>query len=49
MHDSKLLNEEERLAVYEVLTTDKRVQWAVSIVDHEEIDRIKYGHLLICC
>ncbi|GIL67416.1 hypothetical protein Vafri_20805 [Volvox africanus] len=40
LNDSKAMTEEEREAVYEQLTTDPRVKWAVSVVDHEEIDRI---------
>ncbi|GIL84203.1 hypothetical protein Vretimale_15837 [Volvox reticuliferus] len=40
LNDSKAMTEEEREAVYEQLTTDPRVKWAVSVVDHGEIDRI---------
>ncbi|GLI66232.1 hypothetical protein VaNZ11_009971 [Volvox africanus] len=40
LNDSKAMTEEEREAVYEQLTTDPRVIWTVSVVDHEEIDRI---------
>ncbi|EFJ51591.1 hypothetical protein VOLCADRAFT_87765 [Volvox carteri f. nagariensis] len=40
LNDSKAMSEEEREAVYEQLTTDPRVKWAVSVVEHEEIDRI---------
>ncbi|GFR51374.1 hypothetical protein Agub_g13801, partial [Astrephomene gubernaculifera] len=40
LNDSKAISEEEREAIYESLTTDPRVKWAVSVIDHQEIDRI---------
>lgn len=38
--DSKQLSEDERNAIYSELTTNKNVYWAVSVVDHEVIDKI---------
>lgn len=40
LNDSKAITEDEREAIFEALTTDSRVRWAVSIIDHETIDRI---------
>jgi ribonuclease HII len=38
--DSKKLTEPQREAIYAELTAREDVCWAVSVVDHEEIDRI---------
>ena len=40
VHDSKKLNEEEREALFEALTTHPGVKYAVAVVDHKEIDEI---------
>ena len=40
VHDSKKLTEEERERVFAILTTDKRIAYAVAVVDHKEIDEI---------
>lgn len=40
LYDSKSVSEKTRNAVYEALTTDRRVRWAVGIVDNGEIDEI---------
>lgn len=40
IHDSKKLAEPQREALYDALTSHPRVQYAVSIVDHAEIDNI---------
>jgi ribonuclease HII len=40
VQDSKALTEEQREAIYEELINDKRVIWAVHIIDHETVDTI---------
>ncbi|KAG2439786.1 hypothetical protein HYH02_010421 [Chlamydomonas schloesseri] len=40
LNDSKAITEEEREAIYATLTTDPRVRWSVSVIDHQTIDRI---------
>ncbi len=44
LNDSKQLSAEQRLALYAELTApearERGIYWAVSVVDHEEIDRI---------
>ncbi|KAG2424048.1 hypothetical protein HXX76_014869 [Chlamydomonas incerta] len=40
LNDSKAITEAEREAIYTALTADPRVRWAVSIIDHDTIDRI---------
>lgn len=40
LHDSKLLKEEQREALYEEITNHPDVQWAVRVVSHTTIDEI---------
>lgn len=40
IHDSKKLNEAERESLYDQLVSTKGVVWAVSVVEHDEIDKI---------
>jgi hypothetical protein len=40
IHDSKKLNEQEREALFDLLTNSPGVAYAVSVVDHTEIDKI---------
>src|SRR4051812_48625960 len=40
LNDSKQLLPQLRQNIYSELTGDRRITWAVGIVDHEEIDRI---------
>lgn len=40
VNDSKKLSLEERESLYKELTTHPKVNWSVSIIDHERIDEI---------
>jgi ribonuclease HII len=40
IYDSKVMDEDAREKMYDLLTKNAKVHWAVSITDHEEIDRV---------
>lgn len=40
VRDSKQMDEEERERVFPMLTQSSSILWAVSVVDHQEIDQV---------
>jgi ribonuclease HII len=40
VHDSKTVSKKAREKMYDLLTTDKRIKWSVSIVSAQEIDEV---------